>query len=167
MISISKSILLLSLFSLASASTAKLLNDNHQYGTLSFDDYDRPGTTIDEDILEMTNKMTIEEKIGQMTQINQDLVLNKNGKLNRTAVEHYAKNYYIGSYLNQLARYYSGTNAMLIILIIILMHSDGTNYDSADYARLIEEIQEITISVNSTFKIPIIYGYIKFDQNPN
>lgn len=38
------------------------------------------------------------------------------------------------------------------------MYSDGKNYDAADYAKIIEEIQEITLSVNSTFKIPIIYG---------
>lgn len=36
--------------------------------------------------------------------------------------------------------------------------SDGDNYDSADYAKIIEEIQEITLAVNSTFRIPIIYG---------
>lgn len=36
--------------------------------------------------------------------------------------------------------------------------SDGDNYDSSDYAKIIEEIQEITLAVNSTFKIPIIYG---------
>ena len=36
--------------------------------------------------------------------------------------------------------------------------SDGKNYDAVNYAKIIEEIQEITLSVNSTFKIPIIYG---------
>lgn len=100
MISITKSILLVSLFSYASA----LLNDHHAYGTLNYDEYDRPGT-IDQDIYDMLSQMTVEEKIGQMTQINQDLVLGTDGKLNRTAVENYAQNYYVGSYLNQLARY--------------------------------------------------------------
>jgi beta-glucosidase len=38
------------------------------------------------------------------------------------------------------------------------VYSNGVNYDAANYAKLIEEIQEITLSVNSTFKIPIIYG---------
>lgn len=100
MISITKSILLVTLFSYATA----LLNEQHAYGTLNYDEYDRPGATIDQDILDMMSQMTVEEKIGQMTQINQDLVLGTDGKLNRTAVEHYAKNYYVGSYLNQLAR---------------------------------------------------------------
>ncbi|KAI9253271.1 beta-glucosidase-related glycosidase [Helicostylum pulchrum] len=134
MISITKSILILSLVSYVTA----ILNDHHTYGTLEYNEYDRP-EPIDLDILDMIDKMTVEEKIGQMTQINQDLVLNADGRLNRTAVEYYAKNYYVGSYLNQLAR-------------------NGDNYDSADYAKIIEEIQEITLSVNSTFKIPIIYG---------
>lgn len=117
--SISKSILTLTLLPLALASTAKLLNNNHKYGTLSFDEYDRPGVAIDQDILDMVDKMTIQEKIGQMTQINQDLVMGKDGILNRTAVEHYAKNYYIGSYLNQLARYCEPTRTLVAHTIII------------------------------------------------
>lgn len=100
MISITKSILIVSLISYVTA----ILNDHHAYGTLEYSEYDRP-EPIDPDILDMIDKMTVEEKIGQMTQINQDLVLSADGKLNRTAVEHYAKNYYVGSYLNQLARY--------------------------------------------------------------
>ena len=102
MISISKSILLLSLISL---STATFLNENHGYGTLDYDEYDRPNSFFDKDVLDMVQKMTVEEKIGQMTQINQDLVLNADGKLNVTAVAHYAQKYYVGSYLNQMARY--------------------------------------------------------------
>ncbi|KAI8145512.1 glycoside hydrolase superfamily [Fennellomyces sp. T-0311] len=109
------------------------------YGSLSPEEYDRPADEIDADIQEMVSRMTLEEKIGQMTQINQDLVLGADGVLNRTAVEYYAQNYYVGSYLNQLAR-------------------DGKNFDHQEYAKTIEEIQEITLSVNSTYKIPIIYG---------
>lgn len=100
--SISKSIALLTL---ASCISAALLNEQHPYGTLKYEEYDRPGATFDEDVLNMVNKMTTAEKVGQMTQINQDLVLKADGQLNRTAVQYYAKNYYIGSYLNQLARY--------------------------------------------------------------
>lgn len=40
----------------------------------------------------------------------------------------------------------------------IIFDRDGKNYDAADYAKIIEEMQEITLGVNSTFKIPIIYG---------
>ncbi|KAI9270550.1 glycoside hydrolase superfamily [Phascolomyces articulosus] len=109
------------------------------YGTLKPEEYDRPSDQIDADIQEMVSRMTIEEKIGQMTQINQDLILGEDGVLNKTAVEYYAKNYFVGSYLNQLAR-------------------DGKNFDHQEYAKTIEEIQEITLGVNSTYKIPIIYG---------
>ncbi|KAL9540572.1 hypothetical protein MBANPS3_009605 [Mucor bainieri] len=139
MLSIRQSVYLVLLFSLGSCTALATNTEHHIYGTLSNEEYDRPGVTIDDDITAMVGQMSIEEKIGQMTQINQDLVLGKDGVLNRTAVEYYAKNYYVGSYLNQLA-------------------VDGKNYDAADYAKIIEEMQEITLGVNSTFKIPIIYG---------
>ena len=74
------------------------------YGTLEPEEYDRPGDEIDADIQEMVSRMTLEEKIGQMTQLDQSLILGEDGVLNKTAVEYYAKNYYVGSYLNQLAR---------------------------------------------------------------
>ncbi|KAI8082506.1 glycoside hydrolase superfamily [Gilbertella persicaria] len=112
---------------------------HHRYGMLGTEEYDKPGSTIDSDIIDMLNQMTLAEKIGQMTQMDQELILQKDGSLNRTAVEYYAKNYYVGSYLNQLANH-------------------GKNFDVVDYAKLIEEIQEITLSVNSTLKVPIIYG---------
>lgn len=38
--------------------------------------------------------------------------------------------------------------------------SDGRNLDHKEYADRIEEIQQITMAANSTFKIPIIYGYV-------
>ena len=74
------------------------------YGTLKPEEYDRPGDEIDADIQEMVSRMTLEEKIGQMTQIDQSLILGEDGVLNKTAVEYYAKNYFVGSYLNQMAR---------------------------------------------------------------
>lgn len=40
-----------------------------------------------------------------MTQLDQSLVMLLGGTLNTTAVEYYAQNYYVGSYLNQLVRY--------------------------------------------------------------
>ncbi|KAI8377184.1 glycoside hydrolase family 3 domain protein [Choanephora cucurbitarum] len=83
--------------------------------------------------------MTLPEKIGQMTQLDQELVMHKNGTLNRAAVRYYAKNYFVGSYLNQLA-------------------NKGNNFNPLEYSRIIGEIQQITLSVDSTYKIPIIYG---------
>ncbi|KAL1933386.1 hypothetical protein VTP01DRAFT_7476 [Rhizomucor pusillus] len=109
-----------------------------EYGTLRPEEYDRPGA-IDPDIKEMVSRMTLPEKIGQMTQLDQAMVLQPDGTLNKTAVEYYAQKYYVGSYLNQLAR-------------------DGRNLDHKEYADRIEEIQQITMAANSTFKIPIIYG---------
>lgn len=74
-----------------------------EYGTLRPEEYDRPGA-IDPDIKEMVSRMTLPEKIGQMTQLDQAMVLQPDGTLNKTAVEYYAQKYYVGSYLNQLAR---------------------------------------------------------------
>ncbi|KAI8081783.1 glycoside hydrolase family 3 domain protein [Halteromyces radiatus] len=109
------------------------------YGELEESEYDRPGE-IDDDIKIMVRLMTIREKIGQMTQLNQDLILTKDGELNTTAVEYYAKNYHVGSYLNQLS-------------------SNGVNYNHTAYASILNNIQQISLSVsNDTFKIPIIYG---------
>lgn len=131
------------------------------YGTLLPEEYDRPGDEIDADIKDMVSKMTLEEKIGQMTQLNQDLVLGADGVLNETAVEYYAQNYYVGSYLNQLARYVRNCSLSWICCqLTFLFLSDGINYDHGEYADLIERIQEITLAANSTYKIPIIYGYV-------
>lgn len=104
MLSISKSIIVVLFASACVASNVILNADLHQYGTLKPEEYDRPSAVMDDDILDMVSRMTTEEKVGQMTQVNQDLVLLKDGTLNKTAVEYYAKTYYVGSYLNQLAR---------------------------------------------------------------
>ncbi|KAI7902882.1 glycoside hydrolase superfamily [Cokeromyces recurvatus] len=113
--------------------------DRHRYGDLNPEEYDKPGSLIDADILEMLKLMTPDEKIGQMIQLNQDVIFLQDGTLNHTAVKYYAETFYVGSYLNQLS-------------------SNGILFNASKYADLIEEIQEITLSVNSTFKIPIIYG---------
>lgn len=158
MLSIRQSVYLVLLFSLGSCTALATNTEHHSYGTLSNEEYDRPGATIDDDIMAMVGQMSVEEKIGQMTQINQDLVLGKDGVLNRTAVEYYAKNYYVGSYLNQLAVYVVADLQWSKCGIHTTCDRNGKNYDAADYAKIIEEMQEITLGVNSTFKIPIIYG---------
>jgi beta-glucosidase len=134
------------------------------YGTLEEHEYDRPGS-IDTDIREMVNKMTLSEKVGQMTQLNQDLIFTKEGQLNASAVAYYAKNYHVGSYLNQLAKYFTRQQwedekkGMLTLFFSYFFDSNGVNYDHANYARILDEIQRISLEAsNDTFKIPIIYG---------
>ena len=100
-ISIKNSICLLAM---ATISNALLNADRHIYGTLDASEYDRPSSEIDPSVMRMVQKMTLPEKIGQMTQLDQELVMHKNGTLNRAAVRYYAENYFVGSYLNQLAK---------------------------------------------------------------
>ncbi|KAI8375547.1 glycoside hydrolase superfamily [Blakeslea trispora] len=136
MTSIKYSIYLLAMATFANA----ILNaERHIYGTLDASEYDRPSSEIDANIMRMVQKMTLPEKIGQMTQMDQEVVMHKNGTLNRAAVRNYAENYFVGSYLNQIS-------------------NNGYNYNPVEYSRIIGEIQQITLSVNTTYKIPIIYG---------
>ncbi|KAI8367532.1 glycoside hydrolase superfamily [Radiomyces spectabilis] len=94
--------MLLVLATMITSVLGNVIHTNH-YGSLQDSQYDRPGE-IEPAIKSMVSRMTLPEKIGQMTQINQDLVLLPDGTLNRTAVEYYANNYFVGSYLNQLSR---------------------------------------------------------------
>ncbi|RUS20544.1 hypothetical protein BC937DRAFT_94979 [Endogone sp. FLAS-F59071] len=64
--------------------------------------FDSPNAKIDKDITIMLKKMSLKEKIGQMTQLNQDQIQMPDGTFNWTQVEYLAKNYYIGSYLNNM-----------------------------------------------------------------
>ncbi|KAI9481155.1 MAG: glycoside hydrolase family 3 C-terminal domain-containing protein [Benjaminiella poitrasii] len=67
------------------------------------------------------------------------IILLEDGTLNRTAARYFAENFFVGFYLNSLSSY-------------------DVLFDAAGYADLIEEIHEITLSANSTCKIPILYG---------
>ena len=101
MTSIKYSIYLLAMATFANA----ILNaERHIYGTLDASEYDRPSSEIDANIMRMVQKMTLPEKIGQMTQMDQEVVMHKNGTLNRAAVRNYAENYFVGSYLNQISK---------------------------------------------------------------
>lgn len=64
--------------------------------------FDAPNAKIDKDIAHMLRKMTLREKVGQMTQLNQDQIQLPDGTFNWTKVEYLAKNYNIGSYLNNM-----------------------------------------------------------------
>ncbi|RUP51755.1 hypothetical protein BC936DRAFT_146244 [Jimgerdemannia flammicorona] len=87
----------------------------------------------------MLKKMTIKEKIGQMTQINQNLFQLADGTINTTMIEWLQKEYFIGSYLNNLS-------------------GNGVNFNAQGYADVISTINEITLKTKSTYKIPTIYG---------
>ncbi|KXN68296.1 glycoside hydrolase family 3 protein [Conidiobolus coronatus NRRL 28638] len=85
--------------------------------------------------------MTLEEKVGQLTQINiNNLYDAKNDKLNTTQLDYYIKQRLAGSFLNNLA--------------------DSTDLNAAvpaTWVRVMNEIQDY-IQKNTRLRIPMIYG---------
>eukprot|EP00160_Parvularia_atlantis_P014335 Unigene349_Nuclearia_a/m.1214 Unigene349_Nuclearia_a/g.1214 ORF Unigene349_Nuclearia_a/g.1214 Unigene349_Nuclearia_a/m.1214 type:complete len:752 (-) Unigene349_Nuclearia_a:47-2302(-) len=56
---------------------------------------------LSERVQQMLREMTIEEKVGQLSQLNTDLIWNRvTGRIDRDQVREYARTYFIGSYLN-------------------------------------------------------------------
>ncbi|OZJ04515.1 hypothetical protein BZG36_02248 [Bifiguratus adelaidae] len=98
--------------------------------------FDAPSKNLDADVKTMVKKMSLKQKIGQMSQLNEDKILLPDGTVNVTAVEYYAKTYYIGSYLNNMA----GHNG---------------NLNAAGYATNIETLSDITVKAGG---LPILYG---------
>ncbi|KAJ2725059.1 hypothetical protein GGI07_001527 [Coemansia sp. Benny D115] len=98
-----------------------------------------PGA-IDQDITDMLKKMTVEEKVGQMTQIEVGQLVDCNGKLNTTAVEYWIDKWKVGSFLETPGNhngYYSW-------------------YSAKKFADFTDAVQKIALKKGS--KIPVIWG---------
>ncbi|KAJ1933475.1 hypothetical protein EC988_009110, partial [Linderina pennispora] len=95
---------------------------------------------IDKDILQMVRGLTLEEKIGQMTQIEVGQIIDCNGKLNRTAVEYWIDKWKVGSFLESPGNH------------------DGIYqwYSAEKFAELTDAVQEIATKKGA--KIPVIWG---------
>ncbi|RUS29781.1 glycoside hydrolase superfamily [Jimgerdemannia flammicorona] len=104
--------------------------------------FDTPTDKLDHDVQKLLDSLSLQEKIGQLSQLNINTISidswSMNG-LNKTAVEYYAETWGIGSFLNQA--------------------QDNTTWllDSRGYAKLVNEINEIYLN-KTKHKIPIIYG---------
>ncbi|KAJ2822778.1 hypothetical protein IWW50_004069 [Coemansia erecta] len=98
-----------------------------------------PGS-IDREIRHMVRKLTVAEKIGQMTQIQVGLVIDCNGYLNETAVEEWIDKWKVGSFLetpgNHNGRY--------------------SWYSPQKFAELTDAVQRIALKRGA--KIPVIWG---------
>ncbi|KAJ1939782.1 hypothetical protein FBU59_004007, partial [Linderina macrospora] len=98
-----------------------------------------PGA-IDRDVLKMVRSLTLEEKVGQMTQIDVTQLIDCNGKLNRTAIEYWVGKWKVGSFLqspgnrNGLYQWYSAEKL----------------------AEITDAVQEFATKMGS--KIPVIWG---------
>ncbi|KAJ1883173.1 hypothetical protein H4R99_000870 [Coemansia sp. RSA 1722] len=95
---------------------------------------------IDRDVMKMVRRMTVEEKVGQMTQIEVGQIIDCNGYLNTTAVEYWIDKWKVGSFLetpgNHNGRY--------------------KWYSPKKFAEITDAVQEIALRKGS--KIPVIWG---------
>jgi beta-glucosidase len=85
-------------------------------------------------------KMSVEEKVGQMTQVDLNVIAaggysNKDGKLDKALLETAVTKYFIGSVLNPV----------------------GRAYTTETWHKIITEIQDVSLK-KSPNKIPVIYG---------
>ncbi|PVU91973.1 hypothetical protein BB561_004114 [Smittium simulii] len=99
-----------------------------------------PSNIIDDDVLSLVNSLTLEQKVGQMTQIHTDQFIGCDGLMNRTAIEYYFSTYNIGSVLH----------------LAFGSSSRFAYWSPQRFANLSNTMQEIALSTGS--KIPILFG---------
>ncbi|KXN68297.1 glycoside hydrolase family 3 protein, partial [Conidiobolus coronatus NRRL 28638] len=96
---------------------------------------------MNEKVSQLLLSMTLEEKIGQLMQININTIYDaKSGQLNTTQLDYFIKQRFAGSFLNNL--------------------SDGTDLNAADsktWVKVTNEVQKY-IQNNTRLKIPMVYG---------
>ncbi|KAJ2784662.1 hypothetical protein GGI15_002195, partial [Coemansia interrupta] len=111
--------------------------------TYSYETYDGPVVgpgNIDDDILAMVKSLTLEEKVGQMTQIQVGNIADCNGNLNVTAVEWFIDTWKVGSFLESPGN-----------------HGGKYNwYSPKAFADFTDAVQKIALEKGS--KIPMIWG---------
>ncbi|PVU87960.1 hypothetical protein BB561_006097 [Smittium simulii] len=117
-------------------------NPVQSYSIEKFDEskYIGPEDKIDEDVEALLKTLTVEQKVGQMTQITHTMFIGCDGTMNKTAMEYYFDKYSIGSVLHYA-------------------HPIKTrwSYWSAErYANFTNTLQEYATSKGA--KIPMIYG---------
>eukprot|EP00307_Rebecca_sp_RCC1486_P013478 CAMPEP_0119434146 /NCGR_PEP_ID=MMETSP1335-20130426/50521_1 /TAXON_ID=259385 /ORGANISM="Chrysoculter rhomboideus, Strain RCC1486" /LENGTH=1088 /DNA_ID=CAMNT_0007460001 /DNA_START=24 /DNA_END=3290 /DNA_ORIENTATION=+ len=98
---------------------------------------------IDADIVALVRDMTIEEKVGQMTQIDISLVT-KDGKLDRAEMRRWLRKYKVGSLLNSP---YSGGACG--------DHSVPAGWTASEWRSLIHDVQQLAEDEGVP---PILYG---------
>ncbi|KAJ1838947.1 hypothetical protein LPJ73_006917, partial [Coemansia sp. RSA 2703] len=111
--------------------------------TYTYETYDGPVVgpgNIDDDILAMVQSLTLEEKVGQMTQIQVGNIADCNGNLNVTAVEWFIDTWKVGSFLETPGN-----------------HGGKYNwYSPQAFADFTDAVQKIALEKGS--KIPMIWG---------
>ncbi|KAJ2000510.1 hypothetical protein GGI04_004122, partial [Coemansia thaxteri] len=95
---------------------------------------------IDPDVMHTVRRLSVEEKVGQMTQIEVGQLIDCNGELNRTAVEYWIDKWKVGSFLETPAN-----------------HNGKYNwYSPRRFGAFTDAVQKIALERGS--KIPVIWG---------
>ncbi|KAJ2029829.1 hypothetical protein GGI09_002483 [Coemansia sp. S100] len=98
-----------------------------------------PGS-IDSDVMHMVRRLSLKEKVGQMTQIEVGQLIDCNGELNRTAVKYWIDEWKVGSFLETPAN-----------------HGGKYNwYSPKSFGAFTDAVQKIALERGS--KIPVIWG---------
>ncbi|KAJ1720441.1 hypothetical protein LPJ53_004931 [Coemansia erecta] len=96
--------------------------------------------SIDHDVLRMVRRMSIEEKVGQMTQIEVGQLIDCDGYLNVTAAEYWIDKWKVGSILETPGN-----------------HNGRYNwYSAARFSEFTDSVQKIALERGS--KVPLIWG---------
>lgn len=95
------------------------------------------GVTPSPRVKKILNELTLEEKVGQMTQLNIDLLMDGVTKINPDKVRNYARNYKIGSFLNSPTA------------------NVGNCLNSTEWVHIITTIQQI---FEEEGVLPVLYG---------
>ncbi|KAJ1728441.1 hypothetical protein LPJ61_004030, partial [Coemansia biformis] len=95
---------------------------------------------IDRDILRTVRKLTVEEKVGQLAQIQVGQLVDCNGDLNETAVDYWVGKWKVGSFLETPAN-----------------HGGRYNwYSPKRFAAFTDAVQRLALKRGA--KIPVIWG---------
>ncbi|KAF9938916.1 hypothetical protein BGZ67_010252 [Mortierella alpina] len=100
----------------------------------------RPSSSIDDDIRQLVESLTLEELVGQLTQIQIGMLLNADGRLDPAKVQHWIVDMKVGSFLD------TPTNH----------GGEYLAYSAKQFAQIVDELQRVAGSTRK--KIPIIYG---------
>ncbi|GJJ69502.1 beta-glucosidase [Entomortierella parvispora] len=99
-----------------------------------------PSNSIDPDILQLAESMTLKELAGQMTQIQIELLIGNDGELDMGKVQYWIREWGVGSFLdtpsNHGGRYIS--------------------YSAIRFAKVVDAIQKVALENGK--RVPIIYG---------
>ncbi|KAL1925132.1 uncharacterized protein VTP21DRAFT_15 [Calcarisporiella thermophila] len=106
--------------------------------------FDRPNLPLDEEVMGMLKEMPLQEKIGQMSQLDIEYLLLPDGTINTTALDSLANEFFIGSFFNVMKR---GGNG-----------NPNTIFNAKEYVETINKIQTAYANSRAKVKVPIVYG---------